>query len=480
MAPPQPLPDLDLQLQQVNQRCNESPDVHMQTLQMNQSELVGLANNYRDHLSQTQEYLNTLRGQLQQLQLEKDELQRIERTRNPESLLTSASQNATNTPRRPNIPFKKFTNEKGDNFLTFRQLFEDNVQIYQWTDEEAKRIVRQYLDGKALESVIDLNMDHYSTIKDVLDEFQTRFLPKCKSKLLRTQFEYTLQKPSESVSDLHSRLRTLFTLSFPGINPQTDERLIERFIDALEDRTVQNYVRRRSPDTYSEALNVAHQETAFVLADRARHGGTTSFNSKDELYVGSVDPPRDSFRQGPSYRPPPARRPMGPSSRAPEPPTCYQCGRRGHIRAECRSGPRPRSDYPHNSTPRNGYRSSNQDFQSRPSRSSSLPSFGRNTRPTGTSRPPSYNDPSRERFGRSPRENSRNFSRNTREATISTVEGLTEDHRPQRSQAPIFSRDHYNRHERQHIATLLETPITEWSEEDLEYDYEDQDFLNGQ
>ena len=66
-------------------------------------------------------------------------------------------------------------------------------------------------------------------------------------------------------------MRVLYHLAYPDASTRNEIFLIERFIVALNNREVQNHVRRRKPLTYAAALAAANEETSFVLMDLATH-----------------------------------------------------------------------------------------------------------------------------------------------------------------------------------------------------------------
>ena len=144
------------------------------------------------------------------------------------------------------------------------------------------------MKGTELESVMDITLTRRETVGQVLDEYQNWFLPESDSQLLWAQFACVVQLPNESVQKLHARMRVLYHLAYPDASMRNEIFLIERFISALNNRQVQNYVRRRKPSTYAKALHVANEETSLVLMDLATHApgglqaptpGDTSFFS---------------------------------------------------------------------------------------------------------------------------------------------------------------------------------------------------------
>ena len=170
-----------------------------------------------------------------------------------------------------NTKIQYFANLPGENFLAWRSQFQVIVNYYRWSDDEAKQLVYVYMKGTALESVMDISLTGPETIQQVLDAYQDLFLPECDSQLLRAQFACVVQMPNESVQKLHARLRVLYHKAYPDAKEHSEVYLIEKFISALNNRKVQNYVRRRKLTTYAKALSIANEETLFVLMDIATH-----------------------------------------------------------------------------------------------------------------------------------------------------------------------------------------------------------------
>ena len=186
-----------------------------------------------------------------------------------------------------------FANLPGENFLAWRSQFQVIASYHRWSDDEAKQLVYAYMKGIALESVMDIRLTGPETIGQVLDAYQDRFLPECDSQLLRTQFACVVQMPNESVQKLHARMRVLYHLAYPDASTGNEVYLIEKFISALNNREVQNHVRRRKPTTYAKALSIANEETSFVLMDIATHapGGLQAPVPGDNSFITASQQP---------------------------------------------------------------------------------------------------------------------------------------------------------------------------------------------
>ena len=224
-------------------------------------------------------------------------------------------------PSRPhNTKIQYFANLPGENFLAWRSQFQVIASYHRWSDDEAKQLVYAYMKGTALESVMDISLTGPETIGQVLDAYQDRFLPECDSQLLRAQFACVVQMPNESVQKLHARMRVLYHLAYPDKGTRNEVYLIEKFIAALNNREVQNHVRRRKPTTYANALSIANEETSFVLMDIATHapGGLQAPTPGDNSFIATLRAKRTD-----SGRHPAAKR------------KCYYCDEEGHLKERC-------------------------------------------------------------------------------------------------------------------------------------------------
>ena len=170
-----------------------------------------------------------------------------------------------------NTKIQYFANLPGENFLAWRSQFQVIASYHRWSNHEAKQLVYTYMKGAALESVMDISLMGPKTIGQVLDAYQDLLLPECDSQLLRAQFACVVQMPNESVQKLHARMRVLYHPAYPDKGTHNEVYLIEKFISVLNNREVQNYVRRRKLTTYAKALSIANEETSFALMDIATH-----------------------------------------------------------------------------------------------------------------------------------------------------------------------------------------------------------------
>ena len=130
-------------------------------------------------------------------------------------------------------------------------------------------------------------------------------------------------------------MRVLYHLAYPDASMRNDVFLMERFIAALNNREVQNHVRRRKPLTYSAALAAANEETSFVLMDLTTHapGGVQAPIPGDTSFIATLKARRPS--------------PSTPGTSTTERRRCFYCDGEGHIRDRC---PTRLKDYLHQQT----------------------------------------------------------------------------------------------------------------------------------
>ena len=223
-----------------------------------------------------------------------------------------------------------FSNNPGENFLSWRIQFQVIAGINDWSNTEAKAMAFAYMKGHALDTVLDIDIKREGeTLEDLLGRYQMRFLPASRSQMLRAQFNHIVQLPNESVQRLHARMRVLYNLAYPDVDDRSDTLLTERFVAALNNREVQNYVRRRKPENFEKALEIANEETSFVLMDLATHapGGLQQPLPGDSSYIAALrtsgQPPRLPPRGG------------TPSSSSAENRLCFYCEGNGHMMGRC-------------------------------------------------------------------------------------------------------------------------------------------------
>ena len=283
-----------------------SSDVTMATLAGGIQALTTGVQSIRAELSAMQGRESTIRAELTALQ-SREGIQNLSLDKRRREHAYRPFQGA---PWPHNTKVQYFSNLPGENFLAWRSQFQVIADYHWWTNEESKQLMYAYMKGTALESVMDIPLTGPETSKDTLDEYQRRFLLESDSQLLRAQLACVVQLPNESVQKLHARMRVLYHLAYPALN----------------NREVQNHVRRRKPTTYATALAAANEETSFVLMDLATHapGGVQAPTPRDTSFIAAMK----AWRSGPNTG---GTGGTGTTDKR----RCFYCDGEGHIRDRC-------------------------------------------------------------------------------------------------------------------------------------------------
>ena len=100
------------------------------------------------------------------------------------------------------------------------------------------------------------------------------------------------QQENESVQALAADIRSMSSLAYQDLSPDTQERFaVQHFVDAIKDQDDRLRLRRDKPRTMDEALSLACELEAFRLLDGDRRGSSPKVRSVDE-----VDSESDVFK----------------------------------------------------------------------------------------------------------------------------------------------------------------------------------------
>ena len=161
-----------------------------------------------------------------------------------------------------------------ESFVAWRARFVDAVGSNRWTTAEAKSFAFLHMVGKAQESVLHISPKVDSeSLETFLDRYQKVFAPAARSKMYRAQFACIKQLPGESAHSLHSRMKVLYHLAYPDKEDRKDGLLLERFIAALDNCDVQNFVRKGKPQDFEDALDAAKRNCTEEEAVAEIDGG---------------------------------------------------------------------------------------------------------------------------------------------------------------------------------------------------------------
>jgi hypothetical protein len=97
---------------------------------------------------------------------------------------------------------------------------------------------------------------------DMLNLYESRFLPPAAGLLAAAQFQMAAQMDGEQIATWHERLRSIFKRAFPGANIQGSRLLINKFTLKLANATIRQWTHRANPATYNAAMKAASNEAA--------------------------------------------------------------------------------------------------------------------------------------------------------------------------------------------------------------------------
>jgi hypothetical protein len=170
----------------------------------------------------------------------------------------------------------KFSSAEGTEWRIWRRNFEQTIQINGWANKRCQREAAAAIESTAAEFTSDIPA-HVAgrPVADMLNLYESRFLPAAAGQLAAAQFQTAAQMEGEQIAVWHARLRTTFERAFPGENIQDSRLLINKFVLKLADSNIRQWTHRANPATYNAAMTAASNEAASqsILAHEAGTGG---------------------------------------------------------------------------------------------------------------------------------------------------------------------------------------------------------------
>jgi hypothetical protein len=170
----------------------------------------------------------------------------------------------------------KFSSAEGTEWQIWRRNFEQTFQINGWANERCQRKAAAAMESTAAEFTSDIPAFVAGRpVQDMLNLYETRFLPAAGGQLAAAQFQTVAQMDGEQIAVWHARLRTIFERAFPGENIQNSRLLINKFVLKLDDSNIRPWTHRANPASYNAAMTAALNEAASqsILAHEAGTGG---------------------------------------------------------------------------------------------------------------------------------------------------------------------------------------------------------------
>ena len=110
----------------------------------------------------------------------------------------------------PRVKLPEFSAAPAEDWITFREEYEDAVGILGYADEMARRMLKTCIRGEARKVVRDIEFDSCAELSQLLDSYEARFITPLNSAFARTQYSRAAQRKGESVQMWHNHIWDLF------------------------------------------------------------------------------------------------------------------------------------------------------------------------------------------------------------------------------------------------------------------------------
>lgn len=212
-----------------------------------------------------------------------------------------------------------------------------------WDKSECALQLVASLRGAALEVLGHLTSRQRTDYHSVVEALRRKFGNYQQAEVYRARLKGRVRTKGESLPQLAQDIDTLVRRAYPTApEDMVGELTTEYFVDALQNRELQLYVKQAHPKDMKEALARALELEAFT---RTSVGGWSTMMSSNSFPTPQFKARRAQVPEPPSS--PSKKRQQQPSSGRSSPAgfrgTCWGCGQVGHMRSQCQRGRRTRS-----------------------------------------------------------------------------------------------------------------------------------------
>lgn len=212
----------------------------------------------------------------------------------------------------------------------FLHQFRRAAHVNRWLESHLVEILCLHLEGRALEFVNGLPAVKVQTFDHLIEALESRFGTERMATVFKCELRQRKRKVGESLPDLGQDLRRLFRLAYPRATPQEqEEQLIDRFVEALNERNQRLEVRRGRPNTLEEAIHIAMDAEAWEIdeEDGKRRARAVSVDSNGGLVVNALTQLTEMIAN--------LSQKMDNHTAQKKPVKCYNCGKEGHMKFQC-------------------------------------------------------------------------------------------------------------------------------------------------
>ena len=228
--------------------------------------------------------------------------------------------------------------------------FELVAELNRWDNHTRALYLATSLRGSAQSVLGDLDNIERHDYEALIDCLNQRFGSGNQSEMFRALLHNRVRQPKESLPDLAHEIRKLVRLAYPtGERAIIETIALEHFIDALSDADTKWRIQQTRPLTLDQAVRIAVELEAFQLANKQKANrrpvraiSTISEKEHQESQIEQIIARMQTLMSeglqtlenkiSEISRPKKEYRYQG-DRRAIE---CYNCGKKGHIRTQCR------------------------------------------------------------------------------------------------------------------------------------------------
>ena len=256
---------------------------------------------------------------------------------------------------------KPATYDGSTSWLDYKSHFEACAKLGQWTEEEKGLYLSVSLRGHTQGVLGNLHESEQLNYAELIRALNDRFAPPDQMELYRLQLREKRQKASETLPELGQNIRRLTNLAYPTVPADVRKTLAKDcFVDSLASSDLRLKIKQARPLNLNDAVRHAVELEANFKAESNRMDASSYVNSFDsgehqsasscidvQKLVNALATLQKSVEKIEAEMKSIKLKPPATKSDSSAPQTldnsswkknvkCHFCGRKGHIKRDCR------------------------------------------------------------------------------------------------------------------------------------------------